>query len=86
MFQEPSVQEKLDYLVKTTGQRAGQVIADALEHGLTELYRRHIKSAYLDGGIGREEAISRLGEEMVAEIDYARGAVTRDVMWGLNRE
>ncbi|MFB3787935.1 MAG: hypothetical protein ACE15F_16370 [bacterium] len=86
MVPELTIQEKLDYLVKTTGLGTRDVIADALEQGITELYRRQIKSAYLNDAINRNEALDRLGEEFVAEIDYARESIKRDVLWGLRRE
>ncbi len=43
------------------------------------------EDAYLAGDISREEAISLLGEEKVAELDEAIAAIERDMAWGLKQ-
>jgi len=83
---ELTLRDKLEYLVRLTGQREADMLAAALEEGLSEVYRQRIASAYLAGKINREEAVTRLGEESIQDLDYAREAVTRDVEWGLSRE
>ena len=75
-----TMRDKLDYLVQTTGR------AEAIEEGIIELYRKQIADAYIAGELGREQAISELGEQIVEDLDYARHAVERDVQWGLKGE
>lgn len=78
-----SMRRKLDYLVRTTGRAEADIVAEAVDEGLTELYRRHIADAYLAGKIDRDKAVSELGKHAVGDLDYAREAVEADVAWGL---
>jgi hypothetical protein len=45
-----------------------------------------VEDAYLAGDISREEAITLLGEEKVAELDELIAAIERDMRWGLGQE
>ncbi len=81
-----TVQEKLKYLTNTTGRREIEVLAEALEQGLDDIYRKHITAAYQAGTLIREEAIARLGEDTVDKIDYAWHAITQDIEWGMSDE
>jgi len=81
-----TMREKLDYLVQATGRSESQIVAEAVEEGLDELYRKQMADAYLAGRLDRERAITELGEEAVEDLDYARRAVERDVAWGIKRE
>ena len=78
-----SMRRKLDYLVRTTGRAEADIVAEAVEQGLTELYRRHIADAYLTGCLGRDKAVAELGAVAIDELDYAREAIEADVAWGL---
>jgi len=80
------MRDKLDYLARATGRAEVEIVAQAIEEGLTKLYRRQIADAYLAGELTREQAIAELGEETVEDLDYARRAVERDVQWGLKDE
>jgi predicted DNA-binding protein len=75
-----TMRDKLDYLAQATGR------AEAIEEGITELYRKQIADAYIAGELDREQAISELGEQIVEDLDYARRAVEQDVQWGLKSE
>lgn len=75
--------DTLEYLVHATGRAEGEIVAQAVEHGLTALYRSHVTEAYLAGEVDREQAIIAVGEATVAELDEARRAVEHDVRWGL---
>jgi predicted DNA-binding protein len=78
--------EKLDYLVRATGRAEAELVAQAVEQGLTELYRKQIADAYLAGELDRAQVLAELGEEAVESLDYARRAVEDDVRWGLKDE
>lgn len=78
-----TLREKLEYLVRATGRREAEIIAEAVEEGITELYRKQIANAYLAGEIDREQAIAELGEDIVENLDYALRAIEQDVRWGL---
>jgi hypothetical protein len=47
------------------------------------MYLRTIEDAYVEGELVREQAISALGAERVAELDYAMGAIAQDIERGL---
>jgi predicted DNA-binding protein len=81
-----TMRDKLDYLVQATGRAEAEIVAEAIEEGITELYRKQIADAYIAGELGREQAISELGEQTVEDLDYARRAVEQDVQWGLKGE
>lgn len=78
-----SMRGKLDYLVRTTGRTEADIVAQAVEQGLTELYRRHIADGYLAGMIERGKAVDELGKDAVDDLEYARAAVDADIAWGL---
>ena len=80
-----TIRDKLDYLARSTGRAEAEIVAEAIEEGLTELYRKQIANAYIAGELDRAQAITELGEEAVEDLDYARSAVEKDVQWGLMR-
>ena len=77
---------ELEYLVQATGRPESLILADALETGLAQLYRRQVTDAYVAGELRREDAVAELGLEAVEDLDYARRAVEQDVAWGLRGE
>jgi predicted transcriptional regulator len=81
-----TMRDKLEYLARATGRSEPEIVAEAIEEGLTELYRKQIADAYLAGELDREQAIAELGEETVEDLDYARRAVEQDIQWGLKGE
>lgn len=81
-----TIRDKLDYLTRATGRTEAEIVAEAIEEGLTELYRKYIANSYLAGEINREQAILELGVETVEDLDYARRSIKQDVQWGLKGE
>ncbi len=81
-----TMRDKLEYLTRATGRAEVEIVAEAIEEGLTELFRKQIADAYLAGELNREQALVELGENAVEDLDYARRAVKRDVQWGLKGE
>ena len=81
-----TLRDKLDYLVRATGRAEADLVAEAVEEGLTELYCKQIADAYLSGEMDRAQAVAVLGEEMVEDLNYARRAIEEDVKWGLHGE
>jgi hypothetical protein len=47
------------------------------------LYQEALIEAYLLGKVTREKALRDLGPERLADIEYQRDALRRDVEWGL---
>lgn len=50
-----NMRKKLDYLIRTTGRAEAEIFAQAMDVGLSELYRKQLAEAYLSGQIGREK-------------------------------
>lgn len=78
-----TMREKLDYLVRKTGRNESEIGAQAVDEGVSELYRKQLSDAYLAGELDRRKAILELGEECVGDLDYVRQAVDADIQWGL---
>ena len=81
-----SLRDKLDYLVRTTKRTETEIFAEAIEEGLTSIYRKQIIDAYLSGEMERQQAIEELSYEVVEELDYALQSVEKDIKWGLGDE
>ncbi|MBM3211547.1 hypothetical protein FJZ33_04950 [Candidatus Poribacteria bacterium] len=81
-----TIRDKLDYLSRMTGRSESEIVAEAIDEGLTELYRKYIIELYLSGELERKLAIAELGEEIVDEFDYAKSSVEQDIKWGLKDE
>ncbi len=77
------VLQELRFLAERTGQDEETILARALRLGLDMMYREVVEQAFIEGAISREEAVAALGRERVEEIEYARQALTEDIMRGL---
>lgn len=78
-----TIRKKLDYLVRATGRAEADIMGDAVEQGLDELYRKQIADAYLSGQLDRKKAVGELGVDAVEALDYARKSIESDIEWGL---
>ena len=79
-----TLRDQLAYLVRATERSESLIVADAVETGLAQLYRKQIAHSYLVGELSRDEAVAELGPEAVEDLDYGRRAIERDVEWGLH--
>jgi len=61
-----------------------EVFEKALERGLEDLWENLVLVQYLDGEIGREEAIERVGRSKVERAEQERDLVEEDISWGLD--
>lgn len=61
-----------------------EVLEQALERGVEDLWRELVLSRYLNEDITREEAIEFVGVEYVKRAEQEAEAVEEDVHWGLN--
>lgn len=78
-----TLRDKLEYLTQATGRPESAIVAQAVEEGLAELYRKQVAETYLSGHLDRAQAIAELGEDAIEDLDAARRAVEHDVKWGL---
>lgn len=83
MHTTPTTRKKLDYLIRATGRAEAEIMGEAVEQGLDELYRKQVADAYLSGQIDRKKAVAELGADLVEELDYARKSIESDIEWGL---
>ena len=51
-----TLRDKLDYLVRKTRRTETEIFPEAIEEGLTSIYRKQIIDAYLSGEIERQQA------------------------------
>jgi hypothetical protein len=80
---DKTLTEHLDFLIAQGGQDEATVLAQALRAGVEAMYQEALVEAYLLGKVTRETALRDLGAERLAEIEYQRDALRRDVEWGL---
>ena len=80
---ENALTEHLKFLVAQKGQDEATVLAQALRMGVEALYQEALIEAFLLGGVSRETALRELGPDLLAEVEYQRDALQRDVQWGL---
>ncbi len=74
-----SVADELDFLRKHTGKDEPTLLAEAVRMGLDMLYHRSIEKMFIDDEIPRLEAAGILGEERIANLEYAKKALTNDI-------
>ena len=76
--------DRVREIAERRGVPESEVFEQALERGLEELWEELVLAEYLDGELGREEAIERVGRAKVERADREREVVESDVEWGLN--
>ena len=80
---ENALTEHLKFLVAQKGQDEATVLAQALRMGVEALSQEALIEAFLLGKVSRETALRELGPDRLAEVEYQRDALQRDVEWGL---
>lgn len=63
-----------------------EIIQQAVEKGVLDLWRDVVLDRYLAGDITRQVAVEELGPEVIRDGDRAQAAVEVDVEWGLQDE
>lgn len=75
--------EHLEFLVSRHGLDEATVLAQALRKGIDSLYEDALVEEFLLGRVGRDTVLQELGSERLAEIEYQRDTLRREVGWGL---
>lgn len=75
--------QQLTFVVTQRHEDEGSVLAQAVREGIQAMYREALIEAYLLGQTPRKVVLKELGPDQVAEIEYQRDALQRDVAWGL---
>lgn len=60
-----------------------EIIQQALEIGVETLWRDVVIGRYIQGELDREEAVEKLGADVVRQVDAAKDAIDEDIEWGL---
>ena len=78
------IAHELAFLTQNMGQNEATVLAQALQVGIHQLYCQTVEQLFIDGEMSRQEAVDSIGEERIAELEYAQQALAQDVAQGLN--
>jgi hypothetical protein len=78
------ISDRVREIAEARGLSESEVFERALERGLEDLWEGLVLAQYLDGELGRGEAIERAGRTKVERADREREVVEDDVDWGLN--
>ncbi|SEA05883.1 hypothetical protein SAMN04488065_1627 [Haloplanus vescus] len=78
------ISDRIRELAEARGLPESEVFERALERGLKDLWEDLVLARYLDGELGREEAIERVGRTKVERAEREQAVVEEDVDWGLN--
>ncbi len=73
----------LDTLVRETRKSEAEVVAQAFETGLRQLWREYTLGRYLRGQISRAEAVETAGLDWVELAERQYQAMQEDLVWGL---
>ena len=77
------VSERVREIARHRDLDESEIIQQAVEQGVEDLWRDVVVDRYLAGDIDREEALEELGPEYLREVERAKTAVESDVEWGL---
>ena len=74
----------LQRLVQETQKSEAEVITQAIESGLRQLWRERVLACFLRGELSREEAIEAVGIDWVDLAERQHAAMLEDLDWALN--
>ncbi len=77
--------KKINSLSHEKNLSESQIIEEALEYGLNEMWKKYILSKYLKGDIEKEEAVKLVGLDKVKRAEREIKAVKEDIEWGLSK-
>ncbi|MFC6731817.1 MULTISPECIES: ribbon-helix-helix protein, CopG family [unclassified Haladaptatus] len=76
--------ERVQEIAKARGIPESEILEQALERGVEDLWIDLVLSRYLSEEIDRETAIELVGRDRVKRAERELEAVSDDVRWGLN--
>lgn len=80
---QQAITEQLEELVKLRREPPQEVIAEALQLGMSKLYVDSVLNQYLNKHISRSKAIQLVGLEAVKLAEEQRKIIQKDIAWGL---
>ena len=79
----PETIKYLEALVRETRKPEAEIVAQAFQTGLRQLWREQILGQYLRGDINRENAIDLAGIDWVELAERQHTAMMEDLAWAL---
>ncbi|UHQ96236.1 hypothetical protein [Natrinema halophilum] len=76
--------ERVQEIAEARDMPESEILQQALERGVEDLWMDGVLSRYVNGEIDRESAIELVGRDRVIRADRELQAVGEDVQWGLN--
>ena len=76
--------ERVQEIAEARGIPESEILEQALERGVEDLWVDLVLSRYIDDEIDRETAINLIGRDRVKRADQEVQAIEDDVRWGLN--
>lgn len=80
---QQTITDQLAVLVKLRRETPVNVIAEAVEIGMSKLYMDSVLKQYLKKRISRRKAIQLVGMENVISAEQQHKMVSKDIAWGL---
>lgn len=75
--------ERVEELAKEQGVSESEILEEALEKGVKNLWDEYVLSQYIKDELDREEAVDLVGLEKVKRADREVDAVREDIEWGM---
>ncbi|WP_222912777.1 hypothetical protein [Natrinema sp. SYSU A 869] len=76
--------ERVQEIADARGKRESEILEQALERGVEDLWIEVVLSRYVNDEIDRETAIELVGRDRVKRAERELQAVSDDVQWGLD--
>ena len=81
---EPTLTEKIEELACDRGVSESEILRQAIERGVDELWTESILSKYVEGEMERERAVELVGLDRARRADREVEAAEEDIEWGTN--
>ena len=78
------ITDRVQELAEARGVAESEILEQALERGVEDLWTDLVLTRYVDGEIDRARAIKLVGRDHVKRAEREVKAVEDDVTWGLN--
>lgn len=81
---ELALTEKIEELTCERGVSESEILEQAIERGVNELWTESVLSKYVEGEIERERAVELVGLDRVRQAEREKESIEEDVEWGAN--
>lgn len=81
---DSTLTERVEELARERGVPESEILEQAIERGVDDLWVESVLSKYVEGEMERERAVELVGLDRVKRADREVEAVEEDVEWGAN--